>query len=101
MKTKHNKRIVYCISGLLPAPWEDFIPEDMALQKFTISTVINCKNVGLDTTVGASVSEDRWIDIVVDAKEITEEIVIDRIANFLSVGKHCIVIKQSSIAQAI
>lgn len=61
----------YWISGTLPAPWEDFFPEDGNHPKITIKKA-KSENIEISDIEG----EEGWVDVSLTDVVITREIAV-------------------------
>lgn len=88
--------IKFRISGTLPAPWEDFIPEDPSLPRITLMTADNAERCGVEDGDGS----DGWVDRVLAVHEIDDAIARATIAEILGVATESIVIEAEGWAQS-
>lgn len=88
--------ITFRISGSLPAPWEDFIPQDSSHPCITLMTAENAERCGVEDGDGS----DGWVDRILEVAEIDEAAARATIAEIIGVKPEDIKIECENWAQS-
>lgn len=88
--------VTFRITGTLPAPWEDFIPQDTSLPRITLMTADNVARCGVEDGDGSG----GWVDRVLDVHEIDDATARATIAEIIGVDAAQINIESEGWAQS-